>query len=91
MTPEQCFLQAEAEPFTHKFDPTAYLAMQTAKGATTPPVQPFMKKNEQDLVIFCGSPGSGKSTYYWRVLKPLGYERVNQDILKTVCSGWFYD
>jgi len=42
------------------------------------------KKNPRDIVIMCGSPGSGKSTFYWTKLKPLGYERVNQDILKTV-------
>ena len=42
------------------------------------------KRNILDVVIMCGSPGSGKSTLYWEKLKPLGYERVNQDILKTV-------
>lgn len=31
----------------------------------------------------CGSPGSGKSTFYWTKLKRLGYERINQDTLKT--------
>ena len=35
-------------------------------------------------VIFCGSPGAGKSSYYWQVLQPQGHERVNQDILKSV-------
>lgn len=44
----------------------------------------FSKKNELDLVLFCGSPGAGKSSFYWRHLQPLGYARVNQDILKTV-------
>ncbi|KAI4132017.1 MAG: hypothetical protein LQ347_002725 [Umbilicaria vellea] len=44
----------------------------------------FDKKNKLDLVVLCGSPGAGKSTFYWNHLKPLGYERVNQDILKTV-------
>jgi len=44
----------------------------------------FTRKNEQDVVLFVGSPGSGKSTFYWEHLKPLKYERVNQDILKTV-------
>lgn len=44
----------------------------------------FTRKHPLELVIFCGSPGSGKSTYFWNHLKPLGYERVNQDILKTV-------
>lgn len=34
----------------------------------------------------CGSPGSGKSTFYWTKLEPLGYERVNQDTLKTVSA-----
>ena len=27
---------------------------------------------------------TGKSTFYWNHLRPLGYERVNQDQLKTV-------
>ena len=44
----------------------------------------FSKENMIDIVMFCGSPGSGKSTFYWKHVKPLGYERVNQDILKTV-------
>jgi bifunctional polynucleotide phosphatase/kinase len=44
----------------------------------------FTKRNPQELVIFCGSPGAGKSSFYWTTLKPLGYERVNQDLLKTV-------
>jgi putative ribosome biogenesis GTPase RsgA len=46
----------------------------------------FQKDNPPDLVVFVGSPGAGKSTLYWNHLKPLGYERVNQDILKTVRS-----
>lgn len=44
----------------------------------------FTKNNKLDIVMFCGSPGAGKSTFYWRHLQPLGYERVNQDILKSV-------
>lgn len=46
----------------------------------------FSKTNKQDLVIFHGPPGAGKSTFYWKHLEPLGYERVNQDLLKTVRS-----
>ena len=44
----------------------------------------YEKMNAQDIVLACGSPGSGKSTFFWKKLEPLGYERVNQDILKTV-------
>jgi predicted PilT family ATPase len=46
--------------------------------------QAFLKRNDQDIVMFCGSPGAGKSTYFWTQLQALQYERVNQDILKTV-------
>ena len=42
------------------------------------------KKNPLDIVLMCGSPGSGKSTFYWTKMKPLNYERINQDRLKTV-------
>ncbi len=47
----------------------------------------YAKINPLDIVLLCGSPGSGKSTFYWRHLKPLGYARVNQDLLKRV--RWF--
>ena len=47
--------------------------------------QSYHKRNTQEMVILCGSPGAGKSTFYRRNLAPLGYSRVNQDILKTVC------
>jgi bifunctional polynucleotide phosphatase/kinase len=43
----------------------------------------FSKKHDLDIVIFVGSPGSGKSTFYKMHLAPLGYERVNQDLLKS--------
>jgi bifunctional polynucleotide phosphatase/kinase len=46
----------------------------------------YLRKNDKDIILFCGSPGAGKSTFYWTQLKPQGYERVNQDILKTVCG-----
>lgn len=51
---------------------------------------PFSRQNPHELVIFCGSPGSGKSTYYWNTLEPLEYERVNQDTLKSVSISWPY-
>lgn len=46
----------------------------------------FTKPTGPDIVVFCGSPGAGKSSFYWKYLQPLGYGRVNQDILKTVSA-----
>lgn len=37
-----------------------------------------------NVILLVGSPGAGKSSFYWRHLQPLGYGRVNQDILRTV-------
>jgi bifunctional polynucleotide phosphatase/kinase len=79
-TPEEFFLGTAAEAYAHDFHPASYLDMATT-GSTA---VSFSRRTPQELVLFCGSPGAGKSSYFWRVLQPLGYERVNQDTLKTV-------
>jgi len=38
---------------------------------------------KKDIIIFCGSAGSGKTNLYHNHLKKIGYEHVNQDQLKT--------
>ncbi|KAG5297472.1 polynucleotide kinase [Histoplasma ohiense] len=78
-TPEEFFLDEAPKPILRAFDPKAYIVDSSADEPTIT----FSKKSDVELVIFCGSPGSGKSTFYWRYLEPLGYERVNQDILKS--------
>lgn len=79
-TPEEFFLDGPAETFDHDFNPREYLnRVPDGSGSF-----PFQRKSPQELVCFCGSPGAGKSSYYWKVLQPLGFERVNQDTLKTV-------
>lgn len=75
-TPEEYFLGDEPREFQRDFDLAAYPLQEKSDAV-------FEKKNEKELVIFCGPPGAGKSTFFWTYLKPLGYERVNQDILKT--------
>lgn len=81
-TPEEFFLDQAPRPFTRSFNPSAYVDTEiTPQTETTPLI--FTKKNDLDVVLFCGSPGAGKSTFYWQYLQPMGYERVNQDILKT--------
>ncbi|KUJ12099.1 PNK3P-domain-containing protein [Mollisia scopiformis] len=76
-TPEEFFLGESPRPFTRTFEPSEY-ASPTIVGAT------YAKKDACDLVLFCGSPGAGKSTFYWKHLEPLGYTRVNQDTLKSL-------
>ncbi|KAE9979636.1 hypothetical protein EG327_006934 [Venturia inaequalis] len=78
-TPEEFFLGEALQPFVREFDPVMFLAQQVI---CTPPTV-FTKTNDFELVIYCGSPACGKSTFYWKHLKHLGYERVNQDILKS--------
>ncbi|SZF03234.1 unnamed protein product [Blumeria hordei] len=77
-TPEEFFLGEKPRPFSRLLEPAKYF-----QGLIIQSSQPFLKKNENDIVLLCGSPGSGKSSWYWRNLEPLGYFRVNQDTLKT--------
>jgi bifunctional polynucleotide phosphatase/kinase len=83
-SPEEYFLDEKPRPFNRLFDPSLYVGEDYLKDKQSSEVTPFEKKHELDIIIFCGSPGAGKSTFYWNYLKPLGYERVNQDILKSV-------
>lgn len=80
-TPEEFFLEQEPREYRRDFD----LASHPFGDEASPEASNllFEKKNERDIVLCCGPPGAGKSTFYWRYLKPLGYERVNQDTLKT--------
>ncbi|KAL4911682.1 polynucleotide kinase 3 phosphatase-domain-containing protein [Aspergillus aurantiobrunneus] len=78
-TPEEFFLDASPEPVVESFDPSVYLEPNSTDDVSPP----FSRTSPLELVIFCGSPGAGKSTFYWDYLKPLDYERVNQDVLKS--------
>ncbi|KAK7948457.1 uncharacterized protein PG986_009343 [Apiospora aurea] len=75
-TPEEFFLGEEPREFQRDFD-VAQHPYADDDGIV------FEKKNDTDVVLFCGPPGAGKSTFFWKHLKPLGYERVNQDTLKS--------
>lgn len=79
-TPEEYFLAAEVKSYKRAFDPASLLALHE----TGIPGTPFARRNQQEIVLCVGSPGAGKSTFYQTQLAPLGYERINQDILKTV-------
>ncbi|KAI4727080.1 PNK3P-domain-containing protein [Aureobasidium sp. EXF-10728] len=82
MTPEEFFLGEDPRPFNRTFDPSAHVSSILTSKTDASPIA-FTKRNDLELVVFCGSPGAGKSTWFQQHLKPLGYERVNQDILKS--------
>ncbi|KAI1389212.1 PNK3P-domain-containing protein [Hypoxylon trugodes] len=78
-TPEEFFLGEPPREFARDFDLTSYpLSESNDNGEIL-----LEKTHKQDIILFCGPPGAGKSTFYWRHLKPLNYERVNQDTLKS--------
>ncbi|KAI8934015.1 hypothetical protein NX059_008783 [Plenodomus lindquistii] len=79
-TPEEFFLNEQPRPFVRSFDPAQYLRGQAERSLST---VTFSKSESGRIILFCGSPGAGKSSFYWKHLQPLGYARVNQDILKT--------
>ncbi|WQF81246.1 Putative HAD-superfamily hydrolase,subfamily IIIA, polynucleotide kinase 3 phosphatase [Colletotrichum destructivum] len=80
-TPEEFFLGEKPRSFVREFDVVHYPYPDDSESSGTESL--FDKKNKQDIVLSCGPPGAGKSTFFWKHLKPLGYERINQDILKT--------
>lgn len=81
-TPEEYFLHKAPEPYIRQFVPSDYLKSSLNDAPNAIP-SAISKKNDLDIILLCGSPAAGKSTFYWTYLRPLGYERVNQDLLRT--------
>ncbi|KAJ2893772.1 hypothetical protein MKZ38_008239 [Zalerion maritima] len=79
-TPEEYFHGHQPRAFVRDVDLEKYTF---AGGRPKDKADIFTQGQEKEIVIFCGSPGAGKSTFYWKHLESLGYARVNQDILKS--------
>ncbi|KAF3925962.1 hypothetical protein ABW20_dc0106738 [Dactylellina cionopaga] len=75
LTPEEYFLSEKGRPYELDLEPSTF-AISDAK-------PDFEKKHKLELVVLTGFPASGKSTFCKEFIEPLGYKRVNQDILKT--------
>ncbi|KAJ4122745.1 DNA kinase/phosphatase Pnk1 [Fusarium equiseti] len=81
LTPEEFFLGEKARSYAREFDLAEHPFNDDAQSGSS--AVTFSKTNDKDIILFCGPPGAGKSTFYWKSLKPLGYARINQDQLKT--------
>ncbi|KAK0625005.1 polynucleotide kinase 3 phosphatase-domain-containing protein [Bombardia bombarda] len=77
-TPEEFFLGEEPRVWQRDFDLKDFPFPVEEEDEIR-----FGKKNDKEVVLFVGSPGAGKSTFFWKHLKELGYKRVNQDTLKS--------
>ncbi|KAK0551054.1 DNA kinase/phosphatase Pnk1 [Tilletia horrida] len=51
---------------------------------STPLIPSTAEERNEDLILFVGPPGAGKTEFYKRHLKAWGYEWVNQDTLSNV-------
>ena len=74
-TPEEFFLGEAPREFTRDFDlsnfPFTLAEEEVEENA------PLVEKiNKKDIILFVGSPGAGKSTFFHKYLEPLGYERL---------------
>ncbi|KAK4151719.1 polynucleotide kinase 3 phosphatase-domain-containing protein [Chaetomidium leptoderma] len=78
-TPEEFFLGEKPRDFARDFDLVNFPFVEQEESGGIG----LEKTNDKDIILFVGPPGAGKSTFYWKYLKSLGYERVNQDILKS--------
>jgi bifunctional polynucleotide phosphatase/kinase len=85
-SPEEFFLDQPARAFLRSIDTSVY-AVSNPEAAKLYRSK-FTKRASPEIVVFVGSPGAGKSTFYRTYFEPLGYVRANQDTLKSVsrCS-----
>jgi bifunctional polynucleotide phosphatase/kinase len=84
-TPETYFMGLpEAKSFSWDgVDPSTLLAKAGTGEVCEGGVGSIVRKGVLELIIFVGSPASGKSTFAKKYFVPNGYEWVNRDTLKT--------
>ncbi|KAM0788200.1 hypothetical protein ACM66B_001359 [Microbotryomycetes sp. NB124-2] len=88
LTPEEFFLDEAPDP-EFQLEGWDARAHDHSKPLFSPTNIPLVKSPPQfgppqpEVVLFVGSPASGKTTLYRRYFEPAGYAHVNQDTLKT--------
>jgi len=78
LLPEMFFQGKLSGPISIK-----YFDFNSLKKSSSVDKHTFIPSSTKELIILVGYPGSGKSTYYAKYLEPCGYEKINQDTLKT--------
>ncbi|KAK0522687.1 DNA kinase/phosphatase Pnk1 [Tilletia horrida] len=87
-TPEQYFTEKKKDPpfklsgWAPKRESDASSRLPLFSPTNTPLV-PATEEERDDLILFVGPPGAGKTEFFKRYLQPFGYEWVNQDTLRT--------
>jgi bifunctional polynucleotide phosphatase/kinase len=74
-TPEEFFLEQKEELPNFDFNPKD-IKQDEYKAED-------LISNKKEIIIFVGSPGSGKTSIFKKYLEPNGYIHINQDTLKT--------
>lgn len=69
---EEYFLGEKLREFKWDFDLEYFLLFEEEEE-----ILRFEKKYEKEMVFFVGFFGVGKSIFFWKEFKLLGYERVN--------------
>ncbi|KAG5914869.1 hypothetical protein E4U42_000273 [Claviceps africana] len=71
---------AREADFTREFDLHHFPFEEATASGTTSNLE-FQPNETQDMILFLGRPGAGKSSFFKRHLRGLGYQRINQDTL----------
>ncbi|CAD6939488.1 unnamed protein product [Tilletia controversa] len=89
-TPEQYFTdKKQDQPFRLSGwapkrpvdEPVQSASLPLFSPTSTPLIPAAQEERDDDLILFVGPPGAGKTEFYQRHLQPWGYEWVNQDTL----------
>ncbi|KAK4050106.1 DNA kinase/phosphatase Pnk1 [Microbotryomycetes sp. JL201] len=88
MTPEEFFLDEAVDPEwqLEGWDPRTHDHSKPLFSPTNVPLVsplPEFGQPQPEVVLFVGSPASGKTTLFKKFFEPAGYAHVNQDTLKT--------
>lgn len=82
LTPDQYFLERKNVPdMISAALPLEYLAQSGDSVSLQPDL--FEAIGKPEIVLFCGRPASGKTSFYKNNFKQRGYVHVNKDTLKT--------